>query len=1233
MGSELAELSRALPSGALHAADGLGRAPLLVCCQLGHLNMARLLLELGAGVSSRDRDQRSAVHLAAAAVLQRSSAEEAEALLPALSAVVAAGARARLEQTRERNGRTPLLAAARLLPGPTTAHGGGSAPDAAAAWQPSRAAGSVGARVIGRLLSAGCDPFARDASDRGLFDYAAAAGDLATVRLVLVHPACRASMGLDAARPGAFLAVLFRAVRAGDDDLIGSILSREPTLAAAHEPDTASSDPTRAAAGGGGLRRRTMLGQSEALLQRAPRFGDERPVLPDLTAGAGSLDSVPSVLSVPAADARAAASAGVPPSSHPMARTAAATTAAGAEPAFLRWSDDDAGGAAGGEGDADDAGGQRRTALMLASGAGRSSTAALLLEWGAVVNAQDARGGTALHHAVRSGAEEVAAVLLAAGADTSTRDAWGRTALEVLARGESGTPLWSAIGDELMDRAGPTDIGLGPAGGDRAGGAGLSVSLLTSAVRAMGEGRGDAALAAGVALAAARPDAAAAAAESRYAASLVGAEAAEGEEAQREADTEEARRRWARQGAERAARGMFSLFRSTWRSAGGSTGPKRKGKRTAALSDGASYVEPPKGTAFSASRSAAPPSGTVASARQGAPAAETGGAYAADPIDEERLALRAWAARPRQTPGEALAGTLPPRPLLRRFVASMRAAVLAAGASAWCSAALSEAGFPPSIVGLIAAGADRALLPLPGWVRAGLNDRWAFRDTALPDIPGLFSAGGGAAARGGAAPAMASAALRASAQASAGMLAAGAGGATSGDALGLGGLAALVQWIRSRSWPAERAPAGPEVDGATGLAAMFHLQRRAEAATLVPGSLAGGGAPSVEDLQRLSAAGSQAEWAWDVFGRCPRLALGLLSSDHACVRSLGQLRALAASRAGRRHIGTSLQRARVPAWAAAGLRHHLEADAHARRALSLLSGAAMGPDSAGEPLPQPSVAADGAGVAAALGGATPRDDQPRRKPPAHLRRDELDSLERARALFGRLEPPRARRPRGAVRQRSNAPAPRGAADPLPASYVPGRNGTAVPARSLLPPLGVRGATWGELPSRYETRGRAAASSVGSVAADDGRPSQRGSWEDGYGGVDGRRVFGDDIGSRDLGASQSLASVQSPAAEDEELLSGPGVRGSVVSLLTLPSPTAADVARHRQDGKAAFGMPWPDEYVSMPSVRSSGGGSEASGTSTWHGAAGVRLTNSLRVPGRDIMTPRASSGRRRSPRRG
>ena len=116
------------------------------------------------------------------------------------------------------------------------------------------------------------------------------------------------------------------------------------------------------------------------------------------------------------------------------------------------------------------------------------------------------------------------------------------------------------------------------------------------------------------------------------------------EEAEREGDTEEARRRWAKQGAERAAKGLFSLFRSTWRRAQTTTGIKRKGNQSALLSDGASFVEPPKA---GDSEGGLPPSAGSPPAPSAAtpPAGGAAGAhYSADPVEEERAALRAWAA-------------------------------------------------------------------------------------------------------------------------------------------------------------------------------------------------------------------------------------------------------------------------------------------------------------------------------------------------------------------------------------------------------------------------------------------------------------------------------------------------------------------------------------------------------------------------------------------------------------
>lgn len=1517
-----------LPAGTLHAVDGQGRSPFLVCCMHGHVYTASLLLRLGVGLASRDKDLASALHLAAVAIMQQETAERALGKMDAFATLIAANAArsTRLLESRDLYGRTPLLVACAMLPGPgghsdrcSSTTGMAGSLMTTAAWTGQRGS-VVGARMVELLLDAGSDAFARDASDMGVFDYASASGDLATVRLILQHPRSKPGMDPDAARPGAFLGVLLRAVRAGDVALCGTLLDREPALATAHELDASETDTTRAGAGGGGLRRKAMLAQAFAPLQQAPKYGDERPVLPDvdepwaptvgeLTAGSSAASSaitspqprtatqggaggsatseasrgaeaarfrasatsagasrrrrrgsvldrerrrsvvlqrfdddelnadnpaprlpaplpsargqrprrasmsgaeqhqrsrrasigragagtagraVPgsaasasaavsmrqrrgstgmvglgmqrvlwreqtaadeapvlpgspaadeqavgllsagssgrgedadvkedaraasvsgreSVLSGPEVDARAAAAADIPLSNNPMTRTAAAKDSAATDPRFTHWvaapaTADDADDAVDNAGE--DAGGRRRTGLMLAAACRQHEVARLLLDRGAAVNATDAQGRTALHHAVVGGSAHMARMLLAEQADTSTRDSWGRSALEMVVGGETSEPLWSPLGTLLMDRAGPTDMGLGPGVGGGGHGAGLPTGLLDRAVRAMAEARADRKAVELVLVSLARPnksedeevdaqcrgrnfqdgemDVAAAAAAAR-----------EAEAAEREADTEEARRIWARQGAERASRGLFSLFRSTWRRAKGKTGGTRKGNRSVLLADGASYVEPPKGTAFSApgqsrlvggaskASSALGPGGreelrigdsdsAVLQGRESAVLASQAsvtaaasarpGAYATDPVQEERDALRAWAAKPAQTPGESLAAMLPPRHMLERFGACMRATLLAAGASGWCAAALSETKFPASIVGLVAADADRALLPLPAWLRAGLNARWAFRDLALPDIPAVFAAGGGTMARGGEATSFSSAALRAGSTASHAAAAQNAGGPTDRDAMGLGGLAALVMWMRSRTWPAGKAPPGPAVDGSAGLASLHYLQERQleerNARAARQRAIAHVFTPSaaVAEAMNLSSKPKRlgSEWSWDVFARCPRLALALLSADHVCMRSLGQLRAVAASVAGRQHIQQGLVRAQVPTWAITCLFRHLEADLHSRSALALIMARSIGPASVGVALPKPNRPPARAGTIErhlaqrqAAEGDRPQEHLGGRsgasaggKPGGgRFRPDQLAAQAKARSHFGAIE-------RLVAKDQDHSADGRGRKRiVIPAAYAPGPNGYAVPARQLGSPV-VVGARrrWDSLPVMPGVP-LPEPELLASSREDDERtaPSEAvGGWADKYAKLP-RRTFGARLGSQALSGPSRASSVSSfgtsfgsSYAREQETAEAelPHIRGPASgrrnAVMSPPSPLSFE---HEELAIAAALPPVSGQHPvaskptpargSLPS--SAGKASQQSGGSIWPGVASV--ADEMWVPGRHIATPQPRS---------
>jgi ankyrin repeat protein len=905
-----------LPGGALHAMDGGGRSPLLAACHFGNLWTAVALLQAGAGLTSRDTDKRSVLHTAAAAVLQSASFEDAWDRMEPLEVLVRESVRRdlRLLESRDRWGNTPLLAAAALLPGPSEDRGHVS----------EHHGQTIGGSLLALMLETGADPFARNADNLGILENCMFSGDLQSAKMVLCHEASQGRLDSNAALPGMIMALLIRAAGGGEEELCEILISRDPSLVHAHEVSSSSADSNHAGSGGGGLWVTAMQRQAFAAVQHAPGYGEERPVLMGASHHQGLLHDA-------TMDARAAAALGIVPSTHPDAATEAdqAWRPEGAD-VLARFQE-----ATSTVSSSIELGGSSRTALHVASASGHLGVVRLLIAAGAPLQAVDNRGSSPLHLAVAHGHDTVVQALIAAKADTSARDGWGRTPLEVVARRESQATLWSKVGTYLMDVAGPSDLSLGPVGGED--GAGIPMNMLREAITCLGADHGvrlPSSLSAVIpdrsvarALAAFASDPAAGALvdwEGRHASGMF-------EDASHETDTEEARRKWAKQGAQRAAKGLFSLFQSTWRRPELGVGKKRKGHRTVVLTDGAAFVEPPKGTALAA-----------ASENTFSVAPEEG--YAADPIDEERRALAEWAGRIRCTPGEAFAAKLPPQGKLDQLTASIRAVILAVGACGWCSHDLSRELFPLPVVGLVEGGADHALLPIPAWVRSGIHARWYFRDTALPDLPLILAAGSGSLARGGTATVAASGAVRAAATKLERRDAFGST-PTESDGLGEGGLVALVQWIRSRTWPLSRAPTGPACDGPLGLAAAAEFQRMA--ALTVPAAAT----TASRQLSSYPVTPDRNEWAWNVFAKCPSLAMAIVSTDHVGIRSLGQLRVTGSSPKGRSHLEKSLARAQIPVWAVKCLLHHLEADLRVRLSTKVLNPAAVGIDAPGMDLP------------------------------------------------------------------------------------------------------------------------------------------------------------------------------------------------------------------------------------------------------------------------------------------
>ena len=83
------------------------------------------------------------------------------------------------------------------------------------------------------------------------------------------------------------------------------------------------------------------------------------------------------------------------------------------------------------------------TPLHRAVCTGQVDSAALLISWGADVNARDDAGATPLHQAILAGDSRIGALLVEAGADLSTATDHGMTPLQ-LARifGRLSDPRW-----------------------------------------------------------------------------------------------------------------------------------------------------------------------------------------------------------------------------------------------------------------------------------------------------------------------------------------------------------------------------------------------------------------------------------------------------------------------------------------------------------------------------------------------------------------------------------------------------------------------------------------------------------------------------------------------------------------------------------------------------------------------------------------------------------------------
>jgi hypothetical protein len=382
-------------------------------------------------------------------------------------------------------------------------------------------------------------------------------------------------------------------------------------------------------------------------------------------------------------------------------------------------------------------------------------------------------------------------------------------------------------------------------------------------------------------------------------------------------------------------------------------------------------------------------------------------------------------------------------------------------------------------------------------------------------------------ARGGEATSFSSAAIRAGTTSSHAAAAQSAGGPTDRDAMGIGGLAALVMWMRSRTWPANKAPPGPAVDGSTGLASLHYLQERQKEERVSRASKQKAIAhvfsesAAVADALHLASKPKRlgSEWSWDVFARCPRLALALLSADHVCMRSLGQLRAVAASVAGRQHIQQGLIRAQVPTWAIKCLFRHLEADLHSRSALSLIMARTIGPSSVGVSLPEPSRPRVRArGIEKHLRAAPVQAEAPQQ---GRFRPEQLRAQARARSHFGAIE-------KLVAKDQDYSADGRGRKRIIiPAAYAPGPHGYASPARALCSPIAVGGRRgWNTLPVMTGVPPPEVEPSIPSERdLDLGRDSAA-QWEEQYQMKQPRRTFGERLGSQALSGPSRVSSVSS-----------------------------------------------------------------------------------------------------------